>query len=152
MIKIRRDLQKQGKTVVFTNGCFDVLHAGHVYLFREAKSLGDILIVALNDDDSIRRLKGPNRPVYPLIERLEVLEALETIDYLTTFGEDTPQALIASILPDILAKGGDWGTDEIVGRPEVEASGGRVIRIPYREGFSTSGFIAKIEKTKRLKQ
>jgi rfaE bifunctional protein nucleotidyltransferase chain/domain len=146
LIAVRRALKEEGRSVVFTNGCFDVLHAGHVYLFREAKSLGDVLMVALNDDASIRRFKGPGRPIYPLEERLEVLAALEMIDYLTFFSEDTPRDLIAALLPDVLAKGGDWGPDEIVGRNEVEAAGGRVIRIPYREGFSTSELIKKMTR------
>ena len=151
LLRIRKDLQKQGKTVVFTNGCFDVLHAGHVYLFRQAKALGDILIVALNDDDSIRRFKGPDRPIFPLEERLEVLAALEMVDYLTVFAQDTPRQLIATLLPDVLAKGGDWGPDEIVGRREVEAAGGRVVRISYREGLSTSQLLSKIRDTANQK-
>lgn len=147
--KIRIHLKKKGRTVVFTNGCFDVLHAGHVHLLHEAKALGDVLIVAVNDDDSIRNLKGQGRPIYPLEERLEVLEALEMIDYLIAFSEQTPQKLIASLLPDILAKGGDWGPDEIIGRREVETAGGRVVRIPYQDGLSTSELIDKIRALNR---
>lgn len=149
--KIRLQMKKSGKTVVFTNGCFDILHAGHIYLLRKAKTYGDVLIVAVNEDDSIRRLKGQGRPVYPLEERMEVLEALEMIDYLIAFSEQTPQKLIAALLPDILAKGGDWGPDEIVGRREVETAGGRVVRIPYQEGLSTSELIEKIRLVNRKK-
>lgn len=142
--KIRGRLKSQGKRVVFTNGCFDLLHAGHVKLFREAKALGDVLIVALNEDDSIRRLKGPSRPVFPLAERLEVLSAIGDIDYLTWFGEDTPLKAICAILPDVLVKGGDWTPDTVVGRCEVEAAGGRVVIIPTLKGKSTTNIIDKI--------
>jgi D-beta-D-heptose 7-phosphate kinase/D-beta-D-heptose 1-phosphate adenosyltransferase len=141
---IRRRLKRQGKKVVFTNGCFDLLHAGHVRLFHEARKLGDVLIVALNSDASMRRLKGPTRPIFPLRERFEILAAIADIDYLTSFGEATPQKIIAALLPDILVKGGDWGPDEIVGRAEVEAAGGRVARLRYFEGHSTSSIIRRI--------
>jgi len=141
LVKIRRRLRAAGKIVVFTNGCFDLIHAGHVRLFGEAKKLGDILIVALNSDASIRRLKGRSRPVFPLAERLEILEAVEDIDYVTSFSEDTPQRIIAAILPDVLVKGGDWQPDQVVGREEVEAAGGRVVIVPYLEGRSTSSII-----------
>ena len=128
---IRRRLKRRGKKVVFTNGCFDLLHAGHVRLFHEAKKLGDVLIVALNSDASVRRLKGPARPIFPLRERFEILAAVADIDYLTSFGEETPRKIIAALRPDVLVKGGDWGPDEIVGRAEVEAAGGRVARVRY---------------------
>ena len=149
LLKIRRKLKTQGRTVVFTNGCFDLLHAGHVHLFRAAKACGDALIVALNDDASIRRLKGPARPVFPLAERLEVLAALEDIDYVTWFGEDTPQKIIAALLPDILVKGGDWKPDAVVGRAEVEAAGGKVVIVPYIKGQSTTNIIDKIRRLAR---
>ena len=105
LVRIRSRLRREGKTVVFTNGCFDLIHGGHVHLFRAAKALGDVLIVALNSDASIRRLKGPSRPIFPLAERFEVLSAFESIDYLTSFSQDTPQKTIAALLPDVLGLG-----------------------------------------------
>lgn len=141
---IRESLQKEGKKVVFTNGCFDLLHRGHVHLFREAKSRGDVLIVAVNDDDSVQKLKGPRRPVFPLAERLEVLEALGDIDYLVSFAEETPLRLIKVLVPDVLVKGGDWIPDEVVGKTEVEQAGGRVVIVPYLPGRSSSEIIQKI--------
>jgi len=142
--KIREELKKLRKRVVFTNGCFDLLHSGHIYLFREAKKLGDILIVAVNDDLSVREIKGPSRPIFPLEERFEVLEAIEEIDYLTSFAEKTPQKVVAEVLPDVLVKGGDWKPNEIVGRKEVEGVGGKVVVIPYLRGRSTSEIIERI--------
>lgn len=144
---VRSRLKKEGKTVVFTNGCFDILHKGHIRLFRRAKSLGDVLIVALNTDRSIRRLKGPARPIFPLAERLEVLAAVADIDYLTSFNEETPQKIIAALLPDVLVKGGDWKPDQVVGRPEVEAAGGRVVIIPFLKGRSSSSIVQKIQRS-----
>jgi len=149
LLKIRVRLRREGKTVVFTNGCFDLLHGGHIHLFRKARSLGDVLIVALNSDASIRRFKGPSRPVFPLAERMEVLAALEFVDYVTSFSQDTPQKIIAALVPDILVKGGDWGGDEIVGRAEVEAAGGKVVRVPYLRGHSSTNIIEKILKNFR---
>lgn len=140
----RKKWRCEGKKVVFTNGCFDLLHAGHVWLFKEAKKLGDILIVAVNSDASLQRLKGPKRPVFPLKERLEILAAIEFIDVLTVFSQDTPQKIIALLRPDVLVKGGDWPLDQVVGREEVEESGGRVVLIPYIKGLSTTGLIKKI--------
>jgi D-glycero-beta-D-manno-heptose 1-phosphate adenylyltransferase len=142
---IRARLRRAGKTVVFTNGCFDLLHGGHVHLFRWAKARGDVLIVALNSDASIRRLgKGPGRPIFPLAERLEVVAAFEDVDYVTWFGEATPRKIIAALLPDVLVKGGDWGEGEIVGRAEVEAAGGKVLRVPYLKGHSSTNLIETI--------
>lgn len=143
--KLREKRRREGKTVVFTNGCFDVLHSGHIHLFRQAKEQGDILIVAVNDDLSVRILKGPARPVFPLEERLEVLEAIETIDYLTSFSQPTPREIIRELLPDVLVKGGDWKPDEVVGREEVEAAGGKVVIIPYLPGRSSSEILSKIK-------
>ena len=114
-------------------------------MFRQAKNLGDVLIVAVNDDVSIQRLKGPSRPVFPLEERLEVLAAIEYIDYLLSFSQDTPRELIAALVPDILVKGGDWAPDEVVGRDEVEGAGGRVVVIPYLPGYSSTEIIKKIK-------
>ncbi len=141
---LREELGRQKTKVVLTNGCFDLLHAGHIRLFREARRLGDALIVALNEDATVRRLKGPQRPIFPLAERLEVLEAVEFIDYLTWFGEETPREIISELLPDILVKGGDWTPDTVVGRAEVEAAGGRVVIVPYLAGRSTSSIIERI--------
>jgi rfaE bifunctional protein nucleotidyltransferase chain/domain len=145
LMKLREGFGRAGKTTVFTNGCFDVLHSGHIHLFRKARECGDILIVAVNDDLSVRNLKGPSRPVFPLEERMEVLEAVEVIDYLISFSEPTPHELIQALLPDVLVKGGDWKPDEVVGREEVEGAGGKVIIIPYLPGRSSSEIIKKIK-------
>jgi rfaE bifunctional protein nucleotidyltransferase chain/domain len=150
LVAVRARLRGEGKKVVLTNGCFDLLHGGHIRLFHEAKKKGDVLIVALNSDASVRRLKGPTRPVFPLRERFEILAAIADIDYLTSFGEPTPQKIIAALLPDVLVKGGDWGPNEIVGRAEVEAAGGRVARVRYYQGHSTSSIIRRIARS-RLK-
>ena len=144
LLPIRKRLRRQGKTVVFTNGCFDLVHGGHIRLFRAAKRLGDVLVVALNSDASVRRLKGPQKPIFPLRERQEVLAALADVDYVTSFSETTPRRIIAALLPDVLVKGGDWGPGEIIGAEEVEAAGGRVARVPYLRGHSTTNIIAKI--------
>ncbi|MBM3297410.1 MAG: D-glycero-beta-D-manno-heptose 1-phosphate adenylyltransferase [Candidatus Aminicenantes bacterium] len=148
-LPVREELRRRGRKLVFTNGCFDLLHAGHVRLFREARSLGDALVVALNDDASVRRLKGPSRPVTPLAERLEVLEAVEAVSYLTWFAEDTPREIVAALLPDVLVKGGDWTPETVVGREEVEAAGGRVVIIPYLPGHSTSSILERIRGEKK---
>jgi D-beta-D-heptose 7-phosphate kinase/D-beta-D-heptose 1-phosphate adenosyltransferase len=144
--RIRARLRREGKSVVFTNGCFDLIHGGHIHLFKKAKSSGDVLIVALNTDASIRKLKGPARPVFPLKERFEVLSAIEDVDYLTSFAEETPQKIIGAILPDVLVKGGDWKVDQVVGRKEVEAAGGRVVIVPFLKGRSSTTIIKKILK------
>lgn len=146
MVKIRRRLRREGKTVVFTNGCFDVLHAGHIRLFREAKKMGDVLIVALNRDASVHKIKGPDRPIFPLRERWEILEAIEDIDYLTSFGEESVQKTVAILLPDVLVKGGDWGFHQVVGRETVEAAGGKVVQVPPVKGRSTSAIVQKIAR------
>ncbi len=150
--KIRRVLRSKKRKVVFTNGCFDLVHSGHVHLFREAKKLGDVFIVALNEDESVRRLKGKSRPIFTLEERLEILGAIGAIDYLTSFSEDTPQRVIAALLPDILVKGGDWKPGEVVGREEVERAGGRVVIIPYLEGRSSSEIIDRIFQSAESKK
>jgi D-beta-D-heptose 7-phosphate kinase/D-beta-D-heptose 1-phosphate adenosyltransferase len=151
--RLRADLRKQGKTVVFTNGCFDLVHAGHIRLFEKAKACGDVLIVALNSDSSVRKIKGPTRPLFPLSERFEVLAAIEAIDYLTSFSEETPRKIIAALLPDVLVKGGDWGAGEIVGRTEVEAAGGKVVRVPYLRGHSSTNLIEKmLENCRKQRQ
>jgi len=147
--KIRRRLKREGKTVVFTNGCFDLIHAGHIRLFKAAKKLGDVLIVALNEDASVRKIKGPGRPIFPLGERWEILGAVEAIDYLTSFSEETPRRIIAALLPDVLVKGGDWQPDQVIGREEVEAAGGKVVLFPYVEGHSTTSIIARILRSEK---
>jgi D-beta-D-heptose 7-phosphate kinase/D-beta-D-heptose 1-phosphate adenosyltransferase len=144
LVPVRRKLRREGQTVVFTNGCFDLLHGGHIRLFREAKRRGDVLVVALNTDASVRKLKGPSRPIFPLKERLEVLAAVADIDYLTWFAENTPRKIIAALLPDVLIKGGDWTPDEVVGKAEIEAAGGRVVIVPYFKGHSSTSIIDRI--------
>ncbi|MDO9515546.1 MAG: D-glycero-beta-D-manno-heptose 1-phosphate adenylyltransferase, partial [Syntrophales bacterium] len=123
-------LKREGKRIVFTNGCFDILHIGHVKYLEQAKGLGDILVLALNSDSSVRSIKGPLRPVVPENERAYIMASLEVVDYVAIFGEDTPLALIAYIEPDILVKGGDWSQDTVVGRESVEKRGGGVVIIP----------------------
>jgi rfaE bifunctional protein nucleotidyltransferase chain/domain len=135
------ELKQSGKRVVFTNGCFDLLHPGHTRYLSEARALGDALIVAVNSDRSVRALKGPERPIFPEHERAEILAALRSVDYVTIFDELTPQTIIARMLPQVLVKGGDWGLDKIVGRADVEAAGGKVVAIPITPGFSTSSLI-----------
>jgi len=146
--QVVQDLRQRGQRVVFTNGCFDVLHPGHTGYLAEARALGDALIVAVNSDASVRALKGPNRPIFPAAERTEVLAALRAVDYVTIFDDLTPQAVIARMTPDVLVKGGDWGPNEIVGRAEVEAAGGRVVSIPVVAGFSSSALIEEAAKRK----
>ena len=138
------ELKRQGKRVVFTNGCFDLLHPGHLRGFELARELGDVLIVGLNSDASVRQLKGEGRPVIPERERAEILSALEAVDAVVIFDALTPREVIAALLPDILVKGGDWPGDKIVGREEVESAGGRVVSIPVVPGYSTSTILQKI--------
>jgi len=135
------DLKRRGKRVVFTNGCFDLLHPGHTRYLAEARKLGDVLLVAINSDRSVRALKGWERAIQPEAERTEILAALRAVDYVTIFDDLTPQAVIARMLPQVLVKGGDWSPDAIVGRTEVEAAGGQVVSIPVIEGYSTSAII-----------
>ena len=130
---------------MFTNGCFDLLHAGHVRYLSEARGLGDGLVVALNSDRSVRALKGNGRPIMNEQERAEVIAALEAVDYVIIFDEETPRELIATLLPDVLVKGGDWPLDQIIGRDEVEGVGGRVLSLPYVEGSSTTEIIDRIK-------
>jgi rfaE bifunctional protein nucleotidyltransferase chain/domain len=146
LIQERRKLRGEGKRLVFTNGCFDLLHPGHVRYLREARSLGDALVVALNSDRSVQLLKGEGRPILNEQERAEVIGALEAVDYVVIFEEETPQELIAAVLPDVLVKGGDWPLDQIVGREEVEAAGGKVISLRFVEGSSTSDIVERIRK------
>ena len=139
-VQARRD----GRTVVFTNGCFDLLHRGHVHILREAKALGDILIVAINSDRSVREIKGPERPVLPETDRAELVSVMEMVDYVVLFDEPNPHKTIAAIRPNILVKGGDWGAEEIVGSDIVKQDGGKVAVIPYLKGFSTTAIIERI--------
>jgi D-glycero-beta-D-manno-heptose 1-phosphate adenylyltransferase len=142
----RERLRAAGKQLVFTNGCFDIMHVGHVRYLRAARERGDALAVAINSDASVRELKGEGRPIMPEAERAEVLAALEAVDYVTIFTELSPRSLIAKLLPDLLVKGGDYSPNEIHGREEVEAAGGRVLSLPFVEGASTSSIIEKIRK------
>jgi len=132
------------RRIVFTNGCFDLLHPGHIRLLEEARSLGDALVVGLNSDASVRRVKGATRPLTPEMERAEILAALASVDFVVIFDESTPRQIISRLLPDVLAKGADWSANEIVGREEVEQAGGRVISIPLQPGYSTTGILQKI--------
>lgn len=133
-----------GRRVVFTNGCFDLLHPGHLSLLEDAATLGDVLVVAINDDDSVRRLKGPGRPIYPAAERAELLLALRWVDAVTVFSEDTPQSVIEKIRPDVLVKGAEYGAGQIVGEAFVNGYGGTVKRFPMREGYATSRIVRRI--------
>jgi len=140
----RNKLRQAGRRLVFTNGCFDLLHRGHIEYLTEARALGDALVVGVNDDASVRRLKGPGRPLVAATDRAAVVAALAAVDRVVLFPEDTPAALIAALVPDVLAKGGDWALDAIVGRETVEAAGGRVVRIPFRAGYSTTALLERL--------
>lgn len=135
---------RQGRCVVFTNGCFDLLHPGHISSLEQARGLGDVLVVGINSDASVRQLKGAGRPVFPQDERAEILAALECVDAVVIFDELTPREVISRLLPNVLVKGGDWPSDQIVGREEVEAAGGRVVSMPVVAGYSTSGILRRI--------
>ena len=139
---IVQKLKKEGKRIVFTNGCFDLLHPGHIKCLEEAKKFGDVLIVGINSDQSVKRLKGPQRPIMPLWGRMMLLGALEAVDYVVCFEEDTPLELIKELQPDVLVKGGDWKEEEVVGRELVS----EVKIVEYQEGFSTTSIIEKIKR------
>jgi len=143
---LRKKLREENRSVVFTNGCFDILHAGHVAYLFEARMLGDALFVGLNGDASTRRLKGEGRPVFPQDERAEILSAIEAVDCVVVFDEDTPLELIKALVPDVLVKGGDWKVEDIVGKDVVERAGGRVESLGYLQGRSTSGILKKLGK------
>lgn len=143
LIAMRAEWKRAGKTVVFTNGCYDLLHPGHIRLLEQARSLGDLLVLALNSDDSVRRIKGPLRPLITERDRVAVAASLEAVDAVTLFDEDTPRELIAALLPDILVKGADWA-HFIAGREEVEAAGGRVMALALEPGYSTTGIVERI--------
>jgi len=136
--------RENGKTLVFTNGCFDILHRGHVHVLRQAKAQGDLLIVGINSDRSIKAIKGPNRPIMAETDRIELIAALEMVDYVVVYDEPDPYKLIAAIKPNVLVKGGDWSADKISGADIVERNGGRVAVIPYLPGFSTTEIIERI--------
>lgn len=146
LVRALETQRRRGRRIVFTNGCFDILHAGHVSYLARARSLGDLLVVGLNADASVRRLKGPGRPVNSGPDRARVLAALECVDYVTFFAENTPERLIRSVKPHCLVKGGDWKKKNIVGAAFVEAGGGRVRTLPFLKGRSTSAVLARIER------
>jgi rfaE bifunctional protein nucleotidyltransferase chain/domain len=136
--------KRNGRRIVFTNGCFDLLHPGHIGSLEQARALGDALVVGVNSDASVRQLKGAGRPVLPERERAEILAGLECVDAVVIFDEPTPREVIARLLPDVLVKGGDWPGDQIVGREEVEAAGGSVVSVPVVAGYSTTEILRKI--------
>jgi D-glycero-beta-D-manno-heptose 1-phosphate adenylyltransferase len=140
---LRASWKRDGKKVVFTNGCYDVLHPGHIRLLEAARSLGDVLILGLNTDASVQRLKGPTRPLIAEDQRAELASSLAAVDAVTFFDEDTPRELIAAVLPDILIKGADW-THFIAGSEEVEAAGGKVLALPLEPGYSTTGILEQV--------
>ena len=140
-------LRRGGHRIVFTNGCFDLLHPGHVKLIQEAASHGDRLVVAINDDDSVRRLKGPDRPIYPADERAEILLALRGVDFVTVFPEDTPAEVIELVRPDVLVKGGEYRQRDIVGAQFVKSYGGSVVRVGMKQGHSTRSMVSRIARS-----
>lgn len=142
--EILAGLKKNGKKVVFTNGCFDILHPGHLFYLNEARALGDLLVVGINNDASVRNLKGEGRPVNPEKDRALMLAGLSCVDFVTFFGEPDPYNLIALLIPDVLVKGGDWTPDRIIGADLVEKEGGKVLSLPFKPGYSTTGLIEKI--------
>jgi D-beta-D-heptose 7-phosphate kinase/D-beta-D-heptose 1-phosphate adenosyltransferase len=144
--EVAAELKRRGKRVVFTNGCFDLLHPGHTRVLAEARKLGDVLIVAMNSDRSMRAIKGSDRAIQPESERAEILAALKSVDYVTIFDELTPLDIIVRMQPDVLVKGGDWGPNGIVGRAEVEAAGGLVVSVPVAKGYSTTSIIQAARK------
>ncbi len=146
LAKVLRDLRADGRKVVFTNGCFDLLHIGHLRYLKRARALGDILVVGVNTDSSVQSLKGPERPILPLEERMEILSCLECVDYVTSFEETTPLELISLLKPDVLVKGGDWTKETVIGKEVVEDLGGEVVILPFVEGNSTSNLIETILK------
>jgi len=152
LVQERRHLKAAGKRLVMTNGCFDILHPGHISYLRQAKDLGDCLVVAVNSDRAVRELKGPKRPILTEDERCILVTAMDMVDYAVIFDDVSPQSIIASVLPDVLVKGGDWPIDAIIGRAEVEANGGRVISLPYIDGSSTTDIVDRILNRYRVSQ
>jgi len=149
LLPIVRRLRRQGKIVAFTNGCFDILHVGHLDALERIKKEADCLIVAVNSDASVRRLKGKGRPVVPAAERARLIASLKPVDYAFIFSEDTPLKVIRAIRPNLLAKGADWKLDKIVGKEVVEASGGRILAVPYRKNHSTTRLLHRIRAASR---
>src|ERR671919_1828326 len=147
MLVERERLRSEGARLVFTNGVFDLLHVGHVRYLAQARALGDALVVAINSDRTVRELKGPDRPVFDQAERAEILAALRQVDYVVVFDDISPRSLITQLLPDVLVKGGDYQLDQIHGREEVEAAGGKVISLPFVGGASTSRLIERMKKS-----
>jgi D-beta-D-heptose 7-phosphate kinase/D-beta-D-heptose 1-phosphate adenosyltransferase len=141
-----QDARDHGEKIVFTNGCFDIIHAGHVGYLAEARKLGDRLIVAINDDDSVRRLKGPGRPINPVERRMAVLAGLEAVDWVVSFAEDTPEPLLASLKPEVLVKGGDYSFDQVVGGEYVQSYGGEVRVLEFLDNCSTSAIVEKMKE------
>jgi D-beta-D-heptose 7-phosphate kinase/D-beta-D-heptose 1-phosphate adenosyltransferase len=148
-VRLVERLRAAGKTIVFTNGVFDLLHPGHLRYLQHARSLGDALIVGVNSDRSVRANKGEGRPITPEAERAEIVAALSCVDAAVIFDEDTPHDIIAALQPDVLVKGADWAQDAIVGRDVVEARGGRVVRVPVAAGYSTTAMIERIKRPRR---
>jgi rfaE bifunctional protein nucleotidyltransferase chain/domain len=146
-VRFAQQLRASGKTIVFTNGVFDLLHPGHVRYLQHARTLGDALIVGVNSDRSVRANKGSGRPLTVETERVELLEALACVDAVVVFDQDTPHDIISAVQPDVLVKGADWAEDAIVGRDIVEARGGRVVRVPVEPGYSTTAILAKIRSS-----
>ncbi len=146
-VRFVAEQRAQGKTIVFTNGVFDLLHPGHVRYLADARRQGDVLIVGVNSDRSVHAIKGPDRPIFPENERAEVLAALACVDAVCVFDEADPHAIISALQPDVLVKGADWAADAIIGRDVVEARGGRVVRIKFAEGYSTTSIVERIRKT-----
>jgi rfaE bifunctional protein nucleotidyltransferase chain/domain len=142
--KIAAEARTAGRKIVFTNGCFDILHRGHVHLLRESKALGDLLVVALNTDSSVKAIKGPNRPALPQADRAELIGAMEMVDYVVLFDEPDPYQVIEALRPDVLVKGGDWSPERIIGADIVQKTGGKVVVVPYLKGFSTTEIIERI--------
>ena len=145
--ELAAEARQSRKKIVFTNGCFDLLHRGHVHLLRQAKAHGDLLIVGVNSDRSVKTIKGPTRPILPENDRVELIAAMEMVDYVVLFDEPDPYHLIAAIRPNVLAKGGDWGADRIIGSDIVKRDGGQVALIPYLMGFSTTEIIERIQRS-----
>jgi rfaE bifunctional protein nucleotidyltransferase chain/domain len=145
LLNERRAWKAAGRTMVLTNGCFDLLHPGHLALLEGARAQGDVLVVAINSDRSLREIKGPGRPLTPAAERAEILLALEPVDRVVVYDEPTPAEVISALLPDVLVKGADWALPDIVGREVVEAAGGRVVRIQLRSGYSTTALVERIQ-------
>ncbi len=142
---ILSDFKKQNKSIVFTNGCFDILHVGHVLYLEDAKREGEILVVAVNSDSSTKRLKGKNRPLVNQNDRMRILASLEAVDFVTVFDEDTPEAIVKELNPDVIVKGSDWKEDEIIGGDFVKRKGGKVVTVPFRKDYSTSSLIKKVK-------